>query len=56
MGIYEASEGGKRMGKIAGAFIFPHPPIMVEEVGESETKRFQTQLPVLWKLRSASLK
>jgi AmmeMemoRadiSam system protein A/AmmeMemoRadiSam system protein B len=39
MGIYEASEGGKRMGKIAGAFIFPHPPIMVEEVGESETKK-----------------
>ncbi len=27
------------MGKIAGAFIFPHPPIMVEEVGKEETKK-----------------
>ncbi|MDD3706229.1 MAG: AmmeMemoRadiSam system protein B, partial [Clostridiaceae bacterium] len=27
------------MGNIAGAFIFPHPPIMVEEVGGSETKK-----------------
>ncbi|HOE57662.1 MAG TPA: class III extradiol dioxygenase subunit B-like domain-containing protein, partial [Bacillota bacterium] len=27
------------MGKIAGAFIFPHPPIMVEEVGKSESQK-----------------
>ena len=27
------------MGKIAGAFIFPHPPIMVEEVGKSEYQK-----------------
>lgn len=27
------------MGKIAGTFIFPHPPIMVEEVGKAEAKR-----------------
>ncbi len=27
------------MGSIAGTFIFPHPPIMVEEVGKSETKK-----------------
>lgn len=27
------------MGNIAGTFIFPHPPIMVEEVGGSETKK-----------------
>lgn len=27
------------MGKIAGTFIFPHPPIMVEEVGKGEARR-----------------
>lgn len=27
------------MGKIAGTFIFPHPPIMVEEVGMGEAKK-----------------
>jgi len=27
------------MGRIAGTFIFPHPPIMVEEVGRDEAKR-----------------
>lgn len=27
------------MGKIAGTFIFPHPPIMVEEVGKGESKK-----------------
>lgn len=32
------------MGKIAGAFIFPHPPIMVEEVGESETKKVSNSI------------
>ena len=27
------------MGKIAGTFIFPHPPIMVEEVGKNEIEK-----------------
>lgn len=27
------------MGKIIGTFIFPHPPIMVEEVGKEETEK-----------------
>lgn len=27
------------MGRIAGTFIFPHPPIMVEEVGKEETRK-----------------
>ena len=39
MEISEVSEGGNKMEKIAGTFIFPHPPIMVEEVGKSETKK-----------------
>ena len=32
------------MGRIAGTFIFPHPPIMVEEVGKEETKRVQESI------------
>jgi aromatic ring-opening dioxygenase LigB subunit len=32
------------MGKITGAFIFPHPPIMVEEVGKSEARRVESSI------------
>ncbi|MHB1392371.1 MAG: AmmeMemoRadiSam system protein A [Clostridia bacterium] len=32
------------MGKIAGAFIFPHPPIMVEEVGKKESEKVRSSI------------
>ena len=32
------------MGKIAGTFIFPHPPIMVEEVGKGEAKKVASSI------------
>lgn len=32
------------MGRITGAFIFPHPPIMVEEVGKDEAKRVRASI------------
>ncbi|MGE5630511.1 MAG: AmmeMemoRadiSam system protein A [Caulobacteraceae bacterium] len=32
------------MGSIAGAFIFPHPPIMVEEVGKKETIKVKNSI------------
>jgi AmmeMemoRadiSam system protein A/AmmeMemoRadiSam system protein B len=32
------------MGRITGAFIFPHPPIMVEEVGKEEAKRVRASI------------
>lgn len=32
------------MGKISGTFIFPHPPIMVEEVGKNEAKRVSSSI------------
>ncbi|HYE81782.1 MAG TPA: AmmeMemoRadiSam system protein A [Clostridia bacterium] len=32
------------MGRIAGAFIFPHPPIMVEEVGKRETMKVRSSI------------
>lgn len=32
------------MGKISGLFIFPHPPIMVEEVGKGEAKRVASSI------------
>ena len=32
------------MGNIAGTFIFPHPPIMVEEVGKRETEKVRNSI------------
>lgn len=32
------------MGSIAGAFIFPHPPIMLEEVGRGETAKVKKSI------------
>lgn len=32
------------MGNIAGAFIFPHPPIMIEEVGKEETGKVKNSI------------
>jgi AmmeMemoRadiSam system protein A/AmmeMemoRadiSam system protein B len=32
------------MGSITGAFIFPHPPIMIEEVGKRETKKVEASI------------
>ncbi len=32
------------MGKITGTFIFPHPPIMVEEVGKGEARRVASSI------------
>ncbi len=39
MKIPKVLEGVEKMGRIAGAFIFPHPPIMIEEVGKEETEK-----------------
>ena len=44
MEISEVLEGEEKMGKIAGTFIFPHPPIMVEEVGRDEAKRVSSSI------------
>jgi AmmeMemoRadiSam system protein A/AmmeMemoRadiSam system protein B len=44
MEISEVQKGGRKMGKILGTFIFPHPPIMVEEVGKSETKKVSSSI------------
>lgn len=32
------------MGSIVGTFIFPHPPIMVEEVGKGEVKKVESSI------------
>lgn len=32
------------MGNIAGTFIFPHPPIMVEEVGKNESEKVKSTI------------
>ena len=32
------------MGKISGAFLFPHPPIMVEEIGRKDTQRIENTI------------
>lgn len=42
--IFDMLEGEDKMGKIVGAFIFPHPPIMVEEVGKGETKKVASSI------------
>lgn len=34
----------EKMGNIAGVFIFPHPPIMVEEVGKRETEKVKKSI------------
>lgn len=37
-------KGVEQVGNIAGTFIFPHPPIMVEEVGKHETKKVRNSV------------
>jgi AmmeMemoRadiSam system protein A len=44
MKIFDLLEGEDKMGKITGAFIFPHPPIMVEEVGKGEAQKVASSI------------
>jgi len=42
--ISQVLEGEEKMGRIEGTFIFPHPPIMVKEVGMGEAERVASSI------------
>lgn len=39
--LYPEDKGGVFMGKIIGAYLLPHPPIILKEVGKGEEKKVQ---------------